>query len=298
MVGSGMFNFLNLRLQQITDTNRPFGGLSIIAVGDLYILQPVFDKWIFERSNDVYSAFATNIWKEYFSMFELTEIMLQKDDKDFAELLNGLREGKQTQDDITVLKLRLLKSKLGEPNYPASLTHVFSSNELVNAYNEAVFNLFQSATAQINAIGIVIGDVSDEFKDELKKKIPDDPSKTMGLYKKLNITAGSKYDLTINVDVSDGLTNGAEREVQDIDYRVAESQRPRIIWVTFSDGSISNKQSKEYSFLLRDKMENMTPIFEITRQFKISNRNQLQVLRRQFPLRPAAAKTIHRYQPG
>lgn len=38
MVGSGMFNFLNLRLQQITDTNRPFGGLSIIAVGDLYQL--------------------------------------------------------------------------------------------------------------------------------------------------------------------------------------------------------------------------------------------------------------------
>lgn len=36
MVGSGMFNFLNLRLQQITDTNRPFGGLSTIAVGDLY----------------------------------------------------------------------------------------------------------------------------------------------------------------------------------------------------------------------------------------------------------------------
>jgi len=43
-------------------------------------------------------------------------------------------------------------------------------------------------------------------------------------------------------------------------------------------------------------MEKMTPIFEITRQFKISNRNQLQVLRRQFPLRPAAAKTIHRCQ--
>ena len=63
MVGSGIFNFLNLRLQQITDTNRPFGGLSIIAVGDLYQLQPVFDKWIFESSNDVYSAFATNIWK-------------------------------------------------------------------------------------------------------------------------------------------------------------------------------------------------------------------------------------------
>jgi len=50
--------------------------------------------WIFEIRNDVYSAFATNVWKEYFSMFEQPEIMRQKDDKDFAELLNCSREGK------------------------------------------------------------------------------------------------------------------------------------------------------------------------------------------------------------
>lgn len=96
----------------------------------------------------------------------------------------------------------------------------------------------QNAKAQIDAIDIVIGDVSDELKEEVKKKIPDDPSKTMGLYKKLNITVGSKYDLTINIDISDGLKNGAECVVQDIDYRVTQSQRPSIIWVTFSDASI------------------------------------------------------------
>ena len=120
-------------------------------------------------------------------MFELTEIMRQKDDKDFAELLNRLRERKQTLDDITILKSRLLKSKPGDPNYPASLTYVFSSNALVNAHNEAAFNLSQSAKAHIDAIDIVIGDISDELKHEVKKKIPHDPSKTMGLYKKLRI---------------------------------------------------------------------------------------------------------------
>ena len=35
---------------------------------------------------------------------------------------------------------------------------------------------------------------------------------------------------------------------------------------------------------------------EITRQFKIAKKNQAQVLRRQVPLRAAAAKTIHRCQ--
>ena len=49
MVGSSMFNFLDLRLQQIMETNEPFGhgGISLITVGDLFQLKPVFDKWIF-----------------------------------------------------------------------------------------------------------------------------------------------------------------------------------------------------------------------------------------------------------
>ena len=81
---------------------------------------------IAEVNSDVYSALATNIRKEYFSIFELTEIMRQKDDKYFAQLLNRLREGKQTQDEVTVLKSRILKSKPGEPNYPASLTRIFN----------------------------------------------------------------------------------------------------------------------------------------------------------------------------
>ncbi|XP_048584632.1 uncharacterized protein LOC125556698 [Nematostella vectensis] len=36
MVASGMFNFLNLRLQQIMGSKVPFGGISLIAIGDLF----------------------------------------------------------------------------------------------------------------------------------------------------------------------------------------------------------------------------------------------------------------------
>ena len=39
-----------------------------------------------------------------------------------------------------------------------------------------------------------------------------------------------------------------------------------------------------------------TPILEITRQIKISKRHQCQILRGQYPLRPAEAKTVHRCQ--
>ena len=49
-----MFNFLDLRLQQIMGTKEPFGGLCVITVGDLFQLKPVFDQWIFENSTDGY----------------------------------------------------------------------------------------------------------------------------------------------------------------------------------------------------------------------------------------------------
>ena len=44
----------------------------------------------------------------------------------------------------------------------------------------------------------------------MKDKIPNDPTKTMGLYSLTSIATNAKYDLTTNVDVTDGLTNGAE----------------------------------------------------------------------------------------
>ncbi|KAM7431258.1 hypothetical protein ABFA07_018152 [Porites harrisoni] len=130
MVGNGMFNFLNLRLQQIMGNNTLFGALSMITAGDLFQLKPVFDNWIFDNTNDCYGALATNIWNEYFTLFELTEIMRQKDDKQFAELLNRLREGNHTQNDIEVLKQRILKIKHSQENYPIKITHLFSKMQM------------------------------------------------------------------------------------------------------------------------------------------------------------------------
>ena len=54
---------------------------------------------------------------------------------------------------------------------------------------------------------------------------------------------------------------------------------------------------KENSHLYNTQIQrHWTPILEITRQFKIGKSTNVKVLRRQFPLRPAAAKTIHHCQ--
>jgi hypothetical protein len=54
-------------------------------------LKPVFDGWIFDDLNKGYGALAPNLWKELFKMHDLTDIMRQKDDLNFASLLNRLR---------------------------------------------------------------------------------------------------------------------------------------------------------------------------------------------------------------
>lgn len=69
MVGNKMFNFINLRLQEIFATEQPFGGVSIIAKGDLLQLKPVFDNGIFKQLQDGYGPLATNLWQNYFKIF-------------------------------------------------------------------------------------------------------------------------------------------------------------------------------------------------------------------------------------
>ena len=43
MEGNTTFDFIDTRLQQLRGIRAPFGGLSVIAVGDFYQLKPVND---------------------------------------------------------------------------------------------------------------------------------------------------------------------------------------------------------------------------------------------------------------
>lgn len=57
-------------------------------------------------------------------MFELHEIMRQRESKQFAEMLNRLREGKHTQEDIAMLKQRVLQPNNG--SYPMKAPLVYT----------------------------------------------------------------------------------------------------------------------------------------------------------------------------
>lgn len=91
MVGANMLNFINQRLQEIFDNTQNFGNISILFVGDLFQLKPVGEKWIFSSPFSLYEHLANSVWVDRVQMYELVQIMRQKNIH-IAEMLNRIRE--------------------------------------------------------------------------------------------------------------------------------------------------------------------------------------------------------------
>eukprot|EP00884_Botryococcus_braunii_P001086 jgi/Botrbrau1/10979/Bobra.0234s0004.1 len=70
MVGQVNFDFVHRRLCEIFGVRLPFGGISVLAVGDFFQLPPVKSGWIF----------FSRLLKDHFRMKELTENQRQIDD--------------------------------------------------------------------------------------------------------------------------------------------------------------------------------------------------------------------------
>lgn len=91
MVGSNMLFEIHRRLQQIKGVSPDitFGGVSILAVGDLYQLPPVAQSQVFSTVSDSYAQFygSGSLWVDEFELIELDEIMRQRGDIAFSELL-------------------------------------------------------------------------------------------------------------------------------------------------------------------------------------------------------------------
>ena len=77
MVGSNMLLEIHKRLQQIkgVSDDTVFGGVSILAVGDLYQLPQVGQAPLFSTVSDSYAQFygSGSLWVDEFQMIELTE---------------------------------------------------------------------------------------------------------------------------------------------------------------------------------------------------------------------------------
>lgn len=72
----------------------------------MFQLRPVLANHVFALPTVTLARLHGSLWIELFQLVELTEIMRQRDDQPFAELLNRARYCELTKDDKQILKSR------------------------------------------------------------------------------------------------------------------------------------------------------------------------------------------------
>ena len=205
MVKSDQLYQLDLRLREITmRPNEVFGGVALFFFGDIMQLKPVLGRyiWMQPRSIEYVPAFLVQSLWEDFSVISLVENHRQQGDAEYANILNRIRLGEHTDDDVKVLEERVRPE--GHPDMKGAQV-IASTHAVVNKYNELYLKDLQTPVLKIEAIN------SHNNIPNYKPKIH--PKKnTVGptpYLQTLCLKPGCRVMLTVNLNVPDSLSNGS-----------------------------------------------------------------------------------------
>ena len=292
MVGADMLLEVHKRLQQIKGVPNDvmFGGVSVLAVGDLYQLPPVAQPMLFSTVRDSYAQLykSGSIWQDEFKMLELHEIMRQRGDSAFAELLCRVRTASCTSEDIAVLESRVVSPD--SPDYPSEALHVYKLNADVDLHNESMLRKIPSTVRRfaVKASDAITGQTKHINLASLSSK----RTETGGLHGILNIAVGARVMLTTNVDVADGLVNGARGEI--VYVVTSENNAVTTVLVKFDCEKVGQKAHQASRF--RGMYPNVVPLNKVEVVFLAGGRRGAEITRSQFPLTLSWATTIHKVQ--
>ncbi|XP_052441444.1 uncharacterized protein LOC127981121 [Carassius gibelio] len=278
MVDHRLLSYIHGRLRQIKQTGdySLFGKVSILCVGDFYQLPPVKGTALYADTKGV------NLWENNFQVAELTKVVRQQDPS-FAEMLNRLRVHKKGEsllsNDIAMLK----KCETGKK---CNDIHIFATNAEVDKYN--IERLHECCP---EAISIHAQDYVKNSKTGRMERKVGFHSKVFNscLSKSVSLGIGARVMLKKNIDVADGLVNGAFGTV----VHVSESQNdnddfPSAIHVEFDNANVGKIQRSR----TRKRFSQNSTVIEVQEDHVTNDGG----IRRQFPLRLAWACTVHKVQ--
>ncbi|XP_066910931.1 uncharacterized protein [Clytia hemisphaerica] len=213
MVSSRLFRNIDERLRKIFEVDKPFAGKSVLLCGDLYQLPPVFKDFIYKPDcSTVHGIIGFELWRK-FQIAELTEIMRQRDDIDFIDLLNQIRLGELDKEKEELLKSRFIAKD--SPDYPSDVTHIFAENKPVDAYNIEKLNELPTEKHLIFAQDEVPKHLTNQdvrFIETAKAR------ETGGLARVLELKVGARILICKNIDITDRLVNGQVGTVMGFKY--------------------------------------------------------------------------------
>jgi len=203
-------------------------------------------------------------------------------------LLNRVREGKQTEVDVTEIKAL---ANTDTSTWPDEFVRVYLNNYLAGQENE-------KSIAQLDSEVFIIK--AEDTKKDLETgtcsvSIPDNTSltQTANLPAKLKVCVGARIMLTDNISVSDRLINGSIGTVMHLELK---PDKPLIgtIYVKFDDPNAGNSLKDRR---LRGELKKCVPITARTKRFPLrKSKTTITAERKQFPAILGHAITIHKSQ--
>ena len=206
MVKADMLYQLDLKLQEVKErSNVPFGGVAIFCFGDLLQLKPVMGKFIFDRPKlpNYHTTYSLESRWEMFQVLNLEFNHRQGDDKDYAEILNRIRIGGQTEADIAKLNERVRHKCRPELKKDVELFITPTRAECQKHNNDYLKKLDGE---EILLPADHFNRTQPNYKPFIDHK--EGTIGTTGFVDKLQLKKGAKIIMIHNVKVSDCLTNG------------------------------------------------------------------------------------------
>eukprot|EP00435_Cladocopium_sp_Y103_P012508 s558_g3.t1 len=234
--------------------------------------------WFLDRR----PIFASKLW-DRFELCELDGNQRAGRDPEWAALLARVRVGQQTETDVRTLE-GLVLPKYGRRRPAPGAVHLFATRAAVATCNRRYIHDYALSTNadlyDCPAVDISVGSGA-PLPPEKAWPLAED---TGGLESLLELAQGAKVMLRKNLDVQDGLVNGACGVVQHIDaYSNREVQK---VWVKFEKGAGRNWEAANET--------NGVAIKRCSASF--DDKDGKKADRCQFPLVLAKAATIHKSQ--
>jgi len=243
--------------------DRPFGGLQMIFIGDLYQLPPVAtgaERQIFRSLYESPYFYSAGVFSSLEMEFvELEKIYRQHDDT-FIRLLNAIRNNSITEDDLTLLNQRCL------PDFEPPPDEFYIYLTTTNALAEEVNN--RQLTRLNGTLYTFTGRIEGEFGREYLPTAVD-----------LQVKEGAQI-MMLNNDAEGRWVNGSIGKILDI---LPGRNSEHIVVAELADGGVVE----------------ITPYtWEIFRFFAEDGQLKSEVVGRfrQYPLMLAWAVTIHKSQ--
>lgn len=190
MLGASFLDLIDFILRHNRKCEKTFGGLQVLASGDMLQLPPVNDAWPFE----------SEVWNDLkFDSFILTT-RHRFDDKNYADLLDRARIGELTDDDVDFLNTRV------NLTYPPTVkpTQIFSLRADVDNINskecDKIFGKYQTFKSEFYKYSLLS---KEKVKTEQPKHV------RFPIPAELRLKHGAQVMVIKNLDVEGGIVNGS-----------------------------------------------------------------------------------------